>query len=330
MSEQADPGPQTIDQVTTHLTEWARQVLRGVQISQAPPGRQPSTLEVSVYLLDLAHKPALRGPRSPPLQVLLRYLVSAWGPEPAAVHHALHQLVFAALTRPDLEVSETPIPAALWSAFGTPPRPSFVLYYPLRVEPYERNVPLVRRADVRPVVAVPTLHGRLLVPNAGPAGETIALSGARVEVPGARSSTTSDRGGYFRLENVLPNAQGVIQLSIQAKGNTFEMQLHEMGTAGAPATIEVPWPSARLVAKLVDARGAPIPGVRVELPDQRQYVNTRADGGFVLDGLPARVRSQQIVARQGGEQLDVRTQEGVVVLTRRGGASSAPVVIQLE
>ena len=330
MSGQADSGPQTIDQVTTSLSEWAKQVTQVADVSQEPPETSSCALGVSVYLLDVVRKPPLRGPRRPPLQVWLRYLVSASGQEPTAVHHTLHQLVFAALARPDLEVEETPVPAQLWSALGTVPRPAFVLRYPLRVEQHELSVPLVRQANLRPIVASPTLHGRLLVPHAGPAGETIGLAAARVEAPGTRRSATTDHSGYFRLENVLPDADGSIRLRVQAKGHTFETTVHETGTAGAPATIKVPLPVARLAGRLEDGSGRPLPGVRIELPSRRQYVNTRADGRFIVDGLPADLSLDQIVASQGGERLAVRTHEGVLVLTSGNGSSAEPVFLELE
>jgi hypothetical protein len=261
---------------------------------------------------------------------MLRYLVSAWGPEPEPAHHALHRLVFDALARPGLEVDQAPIPEALWSALDRAPRPAFILRYPLRVEQYALNVPLVRRADARPMVGLPTLYGRLLVPDAGPTGEAITLSDARVEASGTQNAAVSGRGGVFRLAGVVPDADGAIHLSIQAKGRTFEVVVHEMGAPGAPATIEVPLYTARLTGRLVDRRGAPLEGVRIELPERRQYVRTRADGTFVVDGLPAdRAVPDQIVARQAGEQLDVRIKEGVVVLTGRNDAFGEPVVVQM-
>ena len=329
-SLETEPEPRTIDEVTDLLAGWAGQVTGGARVSLAPPDVQPDALHVNVYLLDLVHNPPLRGLGPLPLQVTLRYLISAWGPEPAAAHRALHRLVFDALERPDRTVEAEPVPAALWSALGVPPRPAFLLRVPLRVERYEPNVPLVRRSDVRPSLSFPTLHGRLLVPGAGPEGETLALSGARVEVRGTRHSTTSDRGGYFRLENVRPGDDGVLHLTVQARGHTFELAAHEMGTAGAPATIELPWPTARLVGRLQDGAGNPVPSARIELPERRQYVQTRADGRFTLDGLPPDVDPARLVARQGGERLDAQVQEGVVVLTGRDGAPDEPVVIQLK
>jgi hypothetical protein len=278
--------------------------------------------------LDVARSSPLRGSSRPPLEVVLRYLISASGREPSAVHHTVHQLVFAALIRPDVEVEETPIPAQLWSAFGAVPRPAFVLRYPLRVEQYDRGVPLVREARFVPHVSATTLHGRLTVPIDGPDGKPPALAGARVEVPGSHRSAITDRSGYFRLEHVLPDDDGQVHLRVQARGHTFEIVVRETGSPGAPVTIEVPLPTARLECRLEDRAGKPLAGVRIELPDRRQYVETREDGGFVLDGVPDDLGADQIVASQAGKQLDVRTQEGDVVLTKRTGSSTEPVVVE--
>jgi hypothetical protein len=203
-----------------------------------------------------------------------------------------------------------------------------VLRCPLRVEPYERNLALVRRIETRLTVPA-TLYGRLVVPNAGLGGETIALSGARIEVVGTRTWTTSDWNGHFRLENVLRGDDGKIHLSLQAKGRALVTEVDELGTAGSPIAIEVPWPTARLEGRLEDRRGSPIPGARIELPDRRQYVTTREDGRFVLDGLPPDLDPAQWVVHQAGERLDVSVGEDSVLTISRGGVSSEPVVIQL-
>ena len=330
MSEPTSTPPQTIDQVTEHLCAWAKEVTDGAPVSLAPPTAPPEALQVHVFLLDVVRKPVLRGPDQPPLQVQLRYLVSVWGPDPAAAHHALHQLVFDALARPDLEVDETPPPAALWSALGAVPRPAFTLRVRLQVERYEPMVPLVRRAETHVEAALATLHGRLLVPSAGSTDETMALSGARVEVVGTRNSALSDQSGHFRLDNVLPGEDGTLRLAVQAKGRRTEVTVHEMGTPAAPETIEVPWSTVRLEGRMQDQNGDPIAGARIELPEQRQYVVTRADGRFVLDGLPPDTSPHRLIARQGGERIEVYTQQGTVVLTRRAGTGRAPVVIEID
>jgi len=352
VSQAFDGVPQTIDEVSTHLREWAKVVAHvslsppggeGVpvewepRVSLAPPGEgetpgeePPNSIQVNVYLLDVVHKPPLRGPGQPPLQVMLRYLVSAWGSAREGIkvaHRALHQLVFAALADPDLEVVEDPIPAALWTAIGTAPRPAFVLRWPLRVEPYERAAPRVRQATTT-MDGWSTLHGRLWAPSADSGEQWMPLSGARVELSGGRASATSDRRGFFRLEGVWLDDENDRLLSVRVKGIPFEIPVHGMGTADAPVRIEVPWPTGRLQCQLNNPADKPVAGARIELPDRRQYLITRADGGFVLDGLPENPSLGQVVASQGDATLVPRQEGQVVVLTGQYDPLVKPVVIR--
>src|SRR5207253_2658567 len=80
-----------------------------------------------LYLMEVTPKPSSRGPRRPPLQVALTYLVTTWAPEPAASHRALGLLMFDAMKKPGVDVGPEPLPAASWLALGVPPRPCFLL-----------------------------------------------------------------------------------------------------------------------------------------------------------------------------------------------------------
>jgi hypothetical protein len=183
------------------MVDWAQQAVGDLDVSLEQPGAPSLAQGASLYLLEVVRVPSLRGSKRPPLQLDLRYLITTWHPEPAA-HRVLNQLAFAALESTVFEVEDAPVPLDLWLAFGVAPRPSLVLRYPLRVERYAESVPLVREARFDPLLSRTTLHGRLLVPDAGPAGEAMSLPGARVEAGGGRRSTTSDAGGLFHLENV--------------------------------------------------------------------------------------------------------------------------------
>jgi hypothetical protein len=206
-----------------------------------------------------------------------------------------------------------------------------VLRYHLIVERYEESVPLVREARLDPLLSRTTLYGRLLVPDAGPAGEAMSLAAARVETAGGRRSATSDAGGLFHLENVLPDHSGAICLTVKARGQVFEKSVSETGSAAAPVTIEVPLGVARLGGRLEDRAGDALSGVRIEVPSRRQYTHSRADGRFLLDGLPASFDPSQIRASSGGESLDVRVDAGVVVFTlNRAGLPEEPVAIEFS
>jgi hypothetical protein len=327
--EQANPRPQSIQEVNAYLTKWVQDVTRGASVSLEPPGVPSLETDVSLYLFEILRDPPLRGPKRPPLQLLLRYLVTIWGTDQTTMHHILNQLIFAAMASPAFEVEDNPIPAALWSTFHTLPRPSFILRYPLRVEQHDLSLPLVREAQLVPSFSRTTLHGRLLIPGAGPAGEAMSLAGARVEIPSLQRTATSDSSGYFRLDNVLPGASGTITLVVKAKGHTFRKAISETGSARAPVTLEVPLPIARLNGHVYDRAGKPLAGVRIELTDQRQFVYTRPDGSFMFDGLPTNLDMSQIKARSAGKAIRVKVKAGLVSLTQTGaGPLSEPIVIQ--
>ena len=97
----------------------------------------------------------------PPLQANLNYLVTSWGQNQ---HHILTQFMFAVMENPQLEVRTDPLPLVVWSSFGIPPRPSFLLQVPLRLERLERNVPLVREGRLLSITAYVNEYGRFQVP----------------------------------------------------------------------------------------------------------------------------------------------------------------------
>jgi hypothetical protein len=314
--------PETIDQVSVGLVDWAQRTVRDLTISLEPPGAPLPEQGVSLYLLEILRVPSLRGPRRPPLQLDLRYLVTTWHPDPQEAQHALSQLVFAALESEDFEVEESPVPLDLWPSFGVAPRPCFVLRYPLRVERHELAAPLVREARFDPILSRTTLYGQLFVPGAGPSGEAINLAGARIEAAGGRRSATSDGAGRFCLENVRADRSGAIRLTVHARGQTFEEMVSETGSPAAPVAIEVPLPIGRLEGRIEDRTGVPVAGVRIEIPSRRQFTHSRADGRFLLDGLPVGLGPGQIAASSGGEPLEIRVEDGTVVLKADRASSS--------
>jgi hypothetical protein len=114
-----------IEQVDNSVVSWARDVLKDVTITLSPPDDVHEGAGVSIYLLEFAKSTVMRGgPKRLPLEFSLRYLVTAWAEETAESHHALGQLIFAALEHPEYQIDFDPVPVALWSAFGIAPRPA--------------------------------------------------------------------------------------------------------------------------------------------------------------------------------------------------------------
>ncbi len=98
----------------------------------------------------------------------------------------LGTLIFAALAVTDWQVEQERLPPDTWAAFGTPPRPSFVLRLPVIKERPEPAVKLVRKPLTVKHTGLVGLHGAVLGP------EDIPIAGARVELPAFGLSATTD------------------------------------------------------------------------------------------------------------------------------------------
>lgn len=112
----------------------------------APLPGQPG--QVSLYLMGLAPLPSTHGKPLAPYQLNLHYLVTVSDADPMASHQRLASLVFAAMQNPDFELDLTALPAAMWTAFGVAPRPSFVIRLPLRQARSELPVRIVEHLPV--------------------------------------------------------------------------------------------------------------------------------------------------------------------------------------
>ncbi len=206
-----------IEQVDARLAEWAANVAGKVKVSLEPPRDDVSGSGVSLYLLDVSPTPPPRDPGRPLSQLVLRYLVTAWGEEPAAAHRLLAELAFAALETPGFELELEPPPLALWRALGARPQPAFLLKLPARRERPLKLAPLVRlplQIDVAPLTA---LSGQVL----GPGG--IPIAGARVELPAAGKATRTGADGRFHFAAV-PAAGDSRPLTITAKGRVLAVE----------------------------------------------------------------------------------------------------------
>jgi len=95
-------------------------------LSLEAPGVRPTGRGVGLYLLELIQSPPPSTSRRPPLQLALRYLVTAWSDKPEDAHQMLVDLMFAAMENSDFQVEQEPVPLTLWTALTVPPRPSFV------------------------------------------------------------------------------------------------------------------------------------------------------------------------------------------------------------
>lgn len=220
-----------IEQVDKRLVAWMRDVLNGVTISLAPPNDTQSGNGVSLYLLEFAQSPALRGgPKRPPLQFSLRYLVTAWAEEAADAHRTLGQIIFAAMDHPDYQVDLEAVPLTLWTAFGISPRPAFIITAPVRLERVEPELPLVRVPPVVQGTPVVSFFGRVLGP------QDIPLANIAVEFTPLQLSTRTDNKGYFHFAGI-PGGSDSVQLRLKGKGKVLDIAVKPSSSAENPAVI---------------------------------------------------------------------------------------------
>ncbi len=225
-----NPAPiSMLEQTDQQLQTWVTGVLGKVPISLSAPDEQ--TRGVNLYLLDLLPTPPPSTQRITPLQFSVRYLVSTRDDDPATAHRQLGELVLAALADEEMEVDLEPVPAALWAAFGLPPRPAFFLRLLVRQPRPEPEVHYVRQPlRLRTTPAV-TLVGLLHGP------EAIPIAGARVELAGLNRSTVTGPDGRFRFAAV--PAEGPAQLVVKARGRTLAISVSGPTSEAEPAIIQM-------------------------------------------------------------------------------------------
>lgn len=222
-----------IDEVDQRLKSWVGRVLGDAPVSLAVPDREGVDRGVGLYLLELGPAPPPRTARRPPLRVSLCYLITAGGDSPERAHHVLGQLVFSAMEEPDFEVDLAPVPVALWSALGVPPRPAFRLRVPLE---RERPVPTVPRVKMPLVIrAVPSaaLVGRVVGPGDFP------IPDALVELPSMGLSARTDARGRFRFASV-PADTPLGRLEVRAKGAVLAVRTEELPTEEGALLVRLP------------------------------------------------------------------------------------------
>lgn len=222
-----------LDEVDARLRAWVGRVLGEVPVSLDVPDRRLLENGVSLYLLELGASPPPRTERRPPLQLSACYLVTAGADSPERAHRLLGELAFSAMDEQDLEVDLTPVPLAVWTGLGLPPRPSFKLRVPVR---RERPVPVVPRVRVPLAVHATPIADALAGVVVGPGD--VPIPGALVELPSLRLTTRTDAKGAFRFPSV-PPAASLGRLEVRAKGEVLALGAEALATGGGPLVIRL-------------------------------------------------------------------------------------------
>jgi hypothetical protein len=219
-----------IDKIDEQLKRWATTLTPECTITLGPPDRKSTGSEVNVYLIDLLEYPPVRGSKVPPLQFLLRYLVSAVDPDPLKAHQLLEPLIFSALERPEFQVEFGPISIDLWSALSVAPRPAFFLRVPVRRDRPERVVPLVRTAMVQQA-PMASLHGYVYGPNKVP------LMGAQIDWSSLKLHAETDHRGHFQFRAVPSTVP--VKLMVRAKGKELIQDFEAVERLQQPIAIHI-------------------------------------------------------------------------------------------
>ena len=100
--------------VDQRLKVWVQGIAKEMDVSLAPPNPQKTGRGVCLYLMEIAQAPPPSTGKLSPLQLALRYLVTAWSDEPEHAHRVLGELMFAAMENPGVFCE--------WSAIQPPSR----------------------------------------------------------------------------------------------------------------------------------------------------------------------------------------------------------------
>jgi len=216
-----------IEQADARLTDWVGAVAGpGVQVALTAPADGHSGSGVSLFLMDLVSLPPMRGQRRAPLQLALRYLVTAWAEDPVAEHRLLGAVVAAAMQEEGFEVQLEPTSPATWTALGAAPRPGFVLQVPVRQARPEPVRPRVRGPLVMQGVGLAPFSGVVLGPG------DIPVANARVEVPSAEAVAETDPEGRFRFPS-LPLEPREKLVRVRARGRQIDVEIASSDDGGA-------------------------------------------------------------------------------------------------
>lgn len=206
-----------IDEADARLRDWIKTLAGPVDVSLGPPRDVKTDRSgVNLYLLEVLQTQQPRGPTRPPLEVILRYLITTWAEDPVEAHRMLGALVFAAMDEAEYDVESERVTGDVWLALGISPRPSFVLRVPLRKERPKREAKLVQTPAVLKTMPLASFYGVLLGPKDTPVAE------AQVEIPALQLQAATDGNGRFVFTTVPAEPRRKV-LRVRAKGREFSI-----------------------------------------------------------------------------------------------------------
>ncbi|GIJ20392.1 carboxypeptidase-like regulatory domain-containing protein [Micromonospora lutea] len=211
-----DDGP--ISTATAELVAWLAGAT-GDTVPVGPPRPDADPNRLSLWPLDIRPARQTRGSGgAEPFRLTVRYLLAAGGPEAlTALDRVLVAATGAAGRTLVLEAGD----AALWAAFGAPPRPALLIDVPVQVtHPTQPAAPVLRPLRLRQLEML-TFDGRVV----GPAEQPLAAM--RVEVVGQSYATRTDPAGRFRIVGVPhdPDHPAPVRLRLTGRGQVLTAEV---------------------------------------------------------------------------------------------------------
>lgn len=219
--------PDSAHDVTQELLDWAREAAPDVPVA-ARGSADPVADGIEIRLLNLTPKAAPRMV-APPAVLALDYLVAVRRKDALEEHRVAAELMFAALTRPELEIVAEGSTTAASARLGLPAATGFVVRTHLTRAPKVERAPLVRFPLVAELTGVGRVEGMVLGPADTPIG------GATVTLVGLGRTTRTGPDGRFRIAGPLPDT---VKVRVNARAGGVEAEVTT--AAGEPAILILP------------------------------------------------------------------------------------------
>jgi hypothetical protein len=206
-----------IERGDAELRAWLQPLLDGAAVSfDAPPiAVEGSALVLNAYLFDVDRPAAVASSRTPPIELTLGYLVSAWGSDSVAAHALLGRVLLAALAQAQYAVELGAAAAAAWGALATR-RPAFVLRVRVAQDRGILLAPPVRAPARVESMATGTLRGRVQAPDGQPIVDAV------VEIAALSRSSPTGSDGRFVFGGIPPALP--LTVHVRAKGREIDVE----------------------------------------------------------------------------------------------------------
>ncbi|MFG1866600.1 carboxypeptidase regulatory-like domain-containing protein [Micromonospora arborensis] len=203
-------GP--IETATAELAAWLTSSA-GEPVPIGPPRTDGDTAGLTLWPLELrpARQTRSSGAVREPYRFTVRYLLCVTGPGGLP---RLDRVLTAATSDGSYPVVLEAGEAALWTAFGTAPRPALLIDVPAQVDhPTPAAPPVLQPLRLRQL-EVRALTGRVVGPEDQP------LAAMRVELPSTGSATRTDPEGRFLIVGVPhdPEQPSPVRLRLSGRG----------------------------------------------------------------------------------------------------------------